>query len=48
MSEQAQIDLRYIRAKLPSANERQLSIIASFVRALQIIGWSDAEFYRDL
>lgn len=46
MPNEAEINLRYIRAKLPSATARQLEIIAAFIRGLGVIGWSEAEFNR--
>lgn len=48
MTSKAEGNLRYIRAKLPSATARQLEIIAAFIRALDIDGWSDSEFNRSL
>lgn len=40
-------NLRYIRAKLPSATAEQLGIIAAFIKGLGVIGWSDNEFNRN-
>lgn len=38
--------IRFIRAKLPAANERQLIIIADLIRRMHIVGWSEAEYIR--
>ena len=38
--------IRFIRSKLPKATDRELSVICSFVRALNICGWSSAECHR--
>lgn len=40
-------NIRYIRAKLPCASPRDLSLIASFIRGLHIDGWSDTEYARE-
>lgn len=40
-------NLRCIRAKLPCASPRDLSLIASFIRGLHIDGWSDTEYARE-
>lgn len=41
-------NIRYIRAKLPGATARDIGILASIVRALSIIGWSESEYCRDI
>lgn len=40
-------NLRFIRAKLPGATARELSILASFIRGPGVVGWSDSEYFRD-
>ena len=44
----AELDLRYIYAKLPLANEVDLGLLAAMIRGLGIIGWDDKEYNRDL
>ena len=41
-------NIRYIRAKLPSATASDLAIIAAVVRELYIAGWSDNEYFREI
>lgn len=40
-------NLRFIRAKLPGATPRELSLIASFIRGLKVKGWSESEYNRN-
>lgn len=41
-------NIRFIRAKLPSATPRELSMIASFIRGMGVDGWSESEYNRDI
>lgn len=41
-------NIRFIRAKLPNASAFDLAMIAAFVRAMGIVGWSDSEYNRDI
>ena len=46
MTEEMEKCIRFIRAKLPAANERQLIIIANLIRRMHIVGWSESEYNR--
>ena len=41
-----ELNLRYIRAKLPYASPKELALIAAFIRGFHIVGWSDTEYTR--
>ena len=46
MTEEMEKCIRFIWAKLPAANERQLIIIADLIRQMHIVGWSESEYNR--
>lgn len=41
-------NLRFIRAKLPSATPEELGLIAAFICGMGVVGWSDKEYTRDI
>lgn len=41
-------NLRFIRAKLPSATPKELGLIVAFIRGLGVVGWSESEYTRDI
>lgn len=41
-------NIRFIRAKLPKATPKELSMIASFIRGMGVDGWSESEYNRNI
>ena len=48
MMTKAELDLRYIYAKLPRATEKELGILRACIRGLGISGYDYDEYNRDL
>jgi hypothetical protein len=48
MTERKKRLIRIIRARLLAASERQLGLIAAFMSGLDIVGWSDEEYTRNV
>ena len=48
LTSKAERDLRYIYAKLPLATEIDLGLLSATIRGLDISGWDDKEYNRDL
>lgn len=46
--ERTESNLRYIYAKLPFANKKEIDLISGFMRGLHITGWSDEEWKREI
>jgi len=46
--ERTECNLRYIYAKLPFANKKEIDLISGFMRGLHITGWNDEEWKREI
>jgi hypothetical protein len=41
--ENAAANMRYIRAKIPTATPKQLALIAAFIQGMGVQGWTEQE-----